>query len=370
MQRIKILILDQDISYSKALGAYLSFESQDFEIQVVDSDGDALANRSFEDFQIALIDENLIDAIDMRLFKVKVFILLSEDPYSGKQVCKENKINQIFKYLSAAEMAREIRFIYALVSESGKLIRRDKKTRVIGFISGASCSGNSVITVSIAREMSRRYSKAVLYLCISSIDSTGVYFKEAQNPAMTMADFLYYIFRDATKKSIIPPESFMFRDSEDVYAFYPSTGINELNTLNASEMESFLQYIFENGDFDYIVIDFNQESNAANHYLLKQCQEIFVIYGKGLAARFKSEGFIKYFDFLTQSLELNNYKKVYNFSSLIKRDYLAEQSESFNIEEDYDSFCENDQVLDISMNNTFGSGIRRIGEYILKNEIR
>lgn len=360
MEKIRVAIIDQDCLYAEALGAYLSLESEEFEIRVADKS--IFEEEKHEEFHLALVDERLLDKIKIDNIEAKWLILLTEDPIYENQGTKSSMSNKIFKYLPGPEIAREIRFIYALLSGKGSLLCRDKRTVMIGLISGASGTGKTVISIALARDLSKRNEKKVLYICMDNFDSTGVYFREAHGVNRTISDFLYFIFKGPGKNPVVPPESFMFKDAYGLYAFYPGAGMNEISTLNIKELEFFIQYIYENGNFDYVVIDFKDDLSLGSQYLLQLCKEIFVIYGKGITAQAKTIAFTKYFEYLLRSLEIIKYKKIYNFSSAIPE----EKEEGFFIEVDNNSFYESDNILEISIAGAFGSGVRTIKEYILR----
>ncbi len=364
MDKIKVAIIDQDLAYAEALGKYLSFESQDFEVCVADT---TISEREKpEEFHLALIDHALMEdkKNDVKA-KWKVFLTedsISADRFGDKQHLNNTIPDRIYKYMPAPEIAKEIRYIYVLLSGKGKLIRRDKKTWLIGLISGASRSGKTVIAIALARLLSKFNGKKVLYICMDNFDCSLAHFREAHKPNRTISDFLYYIFKGSEKKQIVPPESFMFRDSYGVYVFYAGIGINEINTLNVEELEFFIQYIYENGNFDYIIIDFNNDLNLGSQHLLQQCKEIFLVHGVDLVSKIRTVSFTRYFNYLLEELKIIEYKNIYNFAAIIPED----DHESFFIEADSNSFYESDDIMELSISSAFGSGVRLIKDYILE----
>ena len=365
MEKIRLAIIDQDFAYAEALGQYLSFESEDFEVYVADIT--ILEREKPEEFHLALISNVRMDENNNYHIRSKWRILLSEDKVTDVGFIDEQNINnktpdRIYKYLPAPEIAKELRYIYALLSGKGKLIRRDKKTWLIGIISGASRSGKTVIAITLARLLSKFNGKKVLYICMDNFDCSLAFFREAHKSNRTISDFLYYVFKGSEKKQIIPPESFMFRDFHGVFAFYPGMGINELNTLCVEELELFIQYIYENGNFDYIIIDFNNDLHSGSQYLLQQCKEIFLVHSLDLVSKIQTVSFTRYFEHLIGELKIIKYKNLYNFATIIPED----DHENFYIEADSNSFFEAENIMEVSISSAFGSGVGLVKDYIIE----
>lgn len=361
MIKIRLLILVKDLKYASALAAFLSCESKEFDICIEDPDN--ISSNTTEEFHIALADEVLSEKAEKYLSKTKWRITLTEDTNCTSHNPKNQMSEQIFKYLPGPEIAKEIRFTYALLTGRGKLLRRDRTTLMIGFISGAAGTGKTVISIALARDLSKRYDKKVLYISLDTFSYTDIYFGDTHNIKRTISDFLYFVFKDTENGKVIPPESFMHQDAHGVYAFCPGKAMNELCSLNTEEFDLFIKYIFDNGIFDYIIFDFNYGFSSGHQYLLQQCKEVFMIHGRGIVAQKKSKAFINYLKQLLDPGETINYKNVYNLGSVSWDD----DQQGFSIEADNNSFYETDDMLEISLSSAFGTGIRAITEYVLRS---
>jgi hypothetical protein len=361
--KLKIGIIDQESLYGDALGAYLSIESDDFDVCVLDHENPD--HFMLESSQILLISEQLIDRIGQIQAKGRWIIALTEDP-PMEDLKNRNKIpDKIFRYQPAHLVAREIRFVYALHSGKGQLTRRDKTTTILGMISGASRSGKTVIALALSRELSKENHKRVLYLSMDNFSSAYAFFKEAKGGGRSISDFLYFIFKDPGKKSRIPPEGFMFRDTYGVYVFYPNPGRNALKELDKEELSFFMQYIHDYGDFDYIMMDFNNDLSIENQFLLSQCKDVFMIYAMDAVSQIASRHFSDYYSFLSETNNITAYKTICNFAARLK----DTESDHFQIESDPESFYESEGVLEISLIKEFGLSITRIKDYILSSQL-
>ncbi len=364
MTKIEIMIIMEDIEYGKAIGGYLARNAPEFAIRII---GISQTNEGkVKGCRYILVDEAFKDEFqEFKLDKSRIIVFISEPP-TEKTADPEMRENRIFKYDSAPVILRELRYICSLNAGAKYHVKNQRPVEYAGFCSGGSGTGKTVVSIGLARDISKRYGKKVLYLNYEDFPSTKAYFIEALDGSRTISDFLYYIFRERSNSCPVLPSSFMFKDRLQVHGFYPEEGSNELKSLSLMELERFLDYLEENEDFEYVFIDFSGAINEESLYLLGKCRIAYLIGDETAVSALKNRTYYEYVKSRGGETMTN---KIVNIINKGSNDSAANGSR-LRIMEDDGSFYAKSNITQISISGVFGDGIKAIGDRLVKGEMK
>ncbi len=350
MEKLRLILCDEDKRYINALGEYMTHHAILFKV-VVFSDVELFKRHLKEesDFDILLINEEIIHLLQNRS---PITILLSETMPTDD--ANEEGIYKVYKYRPASKVIQEIKYIYGKASEESLPVEIGKGAKLIGFFSPAGGCGTSSVTVAVSRFISMR-DKKVLYLNFEDIPSSKSFF-DLNEEKRNLSDFLYYLFikEESNITSLI--KSFMFTDQWRVDCFYPQSNYMDLLQLTYEEIRYLLEVLCSKTDYEYICIDFSSTIHERN-FPLSLCSKTFIIISDSEPSKLKYKIYAQgctgdQASFLTTSA------LVFNYCDDV-------QKAPFTIENDPSSFHEEANFLHISLEGKFGKGAKRIADNIL-----
>ena len=376
IMKTKITIITVDFAYAEALGKYLTHNAMELEVSVID--GAVIDNNKVEiKTDLLIVDDESIEKSSSIMVNSGRRVILTENreiaiqnsnylydedfQVSADDYQKWNCIF-IYKYNNAPTILRDLRFILSNLSGQARIGKKQTNTAIVGFSGGGSATGKTTICISVARDISKRYKKRILYLNYECFPSTTAYFPNEPGSKRSISQYLYYLFKNKPVAGMLSTEGFLIHDDYKVSAFYPNDGLNELKTLDRSELEIVLENLSRNDAFDYIFIDFSADWSSESQFMLESCHFRFTICDTSRSNIIKNDEFIGYFSGLA------GIEKSESFKQIINKKYTSEcASMDFQIELDEESFYESNGSIVITLGGTFGNGIQLIADALFRD---
>ena len=174
------------------------------------------------------------------------------------------------------------------------------KTKITGFISGAGGAGKTAAALAFSKFLARDRGEKVLYLSFEAFDSAGFY-AELPSAAHGLNDFLYYLFSRDQEAAASYPEGFLVRDPFGVFFFSAEEGKNELKTLAQEELIRFFEGLLRWGQLDRLVLDLPVDIDRQAAFLLKSCSCLALVGNGSRYADYRNE---RLRAFLKEEMEL------------------------------------------------------------------
>lgn len=364
--RIKIGIIICEEKYGIKIGEYLSSINSNLDIFVTQNIIDLKETENFLLKQdIAIVDDvNQISNYIKLSIETKIkFIFLTENLDQLEKYNSENFI-LIKKYGSVKNINLEIEYLNLLLNGSMALIPKRQNVKLYVVTSGAGGTGKSSVALCLSRDLSKRYSKKILYFNMESLQIYDTYFTEMQKGKRNISDFLYYLFKKAViEKKAKSTKSYIYTDSFGVNVFYPSYGHNDLSDLNSEEMKYVFDELCQSNEYEYIVVDLGIENLETLYFLYNYSNNLLLIYDKTNFTENKNSMFD---DLIKKNSFDNSTDKIIKIFNKIDNEDFA-QDEKLSIENDPSSFRKLNNKIDISYHGNFFAGIRDITDYLIKS---
>ncbi|MEI8215503.1 MAG: hypothetical protein WCF96_00240 [Eubacteriales bacterium] len=365
---MKIGLILENREYAIKIGEYLSNRNHDYDIYILNEIND---NKDLEgdiknlNLELVIIDseENHLIINKINLSEKLKCIILVEEIEEKSELINENQV-KLKKFQSMQNLNSEIKFLNSNSKGFINYKRGEQNDRLFSVTSGAGGVGKSVISVSIARDISKRFLKRVLYLNLETFQKYDSYFNDMKTSKRDMSDFLYYLFKTIENPiSYKKIESYLYKDPFGVYTFYPSVGINQLLKLEIEELRVAIEYICKVGEFNYIIIDFSSEQTEVLNLMYKSSNCLLLVTENSIITKEKNVA-------LLDSLELNrNLKDEDKTMMIYNNEEIGGGTHCDNLFVEYDPAsinCLKDKV-EISMYGNFYFGIQKISDYLIKN---
>lgn len=375
MMNIRLLILSTDKEYGNALGKAVSNLHREMIVRVEPLDSPY--DEAVDNYDLILLECELEGFVKVKefLFSTGRLVGLSEEPVvalnAQAEMPKDNHLWKIYKYSRVSDIVSDLKYLYSLLTGNKNFVKKIRDGNFIGFCSASANVGKSVIALSTARELAKYQDKNVLLICFDEIPATTLYTGAKCSNKRNLSDFLYYLFHRKEENICSFLESFTYRDEFGVMTFYPSPVINELRQLKEEELMFFLKMVSESAQFDYILLDLASDLSHENLFLLNYCRKLVFVQGDSAVCQYKSKMFLGYFSQINQAKLEADFIFVdnkYQFSYDQNYNDIAEQAQgAIRIEEDNGSFIYKDGYMNISIDNVFGLGIKKIVDEIVYN---
>ena len=364
--RIGILLENQE--YAIKIGEYISNKNHDCEVYILNANKEIEtfeANLKKFDLELAIIDSdyNLRILNGINLDKKYKCIMLA-DEIEEKNELENDHIITLKKFQSMENLNSEIKFLNSNSKGFTNPKRGEKNNKLFSVTSGAGGVGKSIISVSITRDISKRFLKRVLYLNLETFQKHDTYFKEMKTNKRDMSDFLYYLFKTIENPmSYKQIESYLYKDPFGVYTFYPSRGLNQLLELEIEDIRKAIEYICKFGEFDYTFVDFSSEQIKVLNLMYENSNCLLLVTENNIITKSKNMALI-------DSLELNPYSKNDDKRILIyNKEEIGGGAHCDDLFVEYDPAsinCLKDKI-EISMYGNFNFCIQKISDYLIKN---
>jgi len=337
MKKITVAIMEEDAAYGRALSKAIALTRGQFEVHVSPPSSD------WEQYDLFLINEENISFLPEELKKRTV--ILTERKCSVSWSGDSSEPLQIYKYERVSIMTSALQYYYSKIYQCiNPFSSFGKQPFVVGIFSGSGGIGCTSTAILLARELTQKKKKKVLFLSLEEMESTSFYFRFPQGHPF-MGDYLFYLFSDdAKRKTATFYSSFQYQDSYGVELFYPSLGSNELCELSIEETQVFIESISKIGHYDYIVLDCGNHFSDKMILWLEHCSQCVLLRNHTLLSAKKNK----------KRLECLYRQHYFNGSLLF--DYC--------ISKDEESFIEKDKKIEIRSNYTLGSEVKSLANRI------
>jgi len=146
----------------------------------------------------------------------------------------------------------------------------------------------------------------------------------------------------------------MVYDKFGTAAFMPDKGYNKLRELKADELAAFFKEISESGAYDYILVDAGECLNAEMRWIFNACHRAVVILSPASGEREKR--FLNYIRFIVGDEAESRTVIVHN--KAVFAEEAPEGDESVHIEFDASSIVESGGLIEVSIDQDLGAGIK------------
>ncbi|MDD4566173.1 MAG: hypothetical protein PHE79_11950 [Eubacteriales bacterium] len=371
----KILLIEKDKEYGRALATAMSNLQNDFEITIIDFEEDK-EKEPFDSFDLILIGGYSLKNLKSRAFLelyMRKLVILTEYPTEVllKQIKNENrKCWYLYKYVRLSEMVSDLSFLTTLLTGKKHYTKNSITPNMISFYSAGGGVGKTAIAIAAARELSRFHDKKILYLSFEDIPDTELYIK-SKPLSRNIGDYLYYLLEKQDDNLCGRLESFVSKDNYGVETFFPSGGLNDLRQLSNEELNNFLETICNSNRYDFIIMDLNCDLSKDTQFLLEQCNKIVLIQSDRPVSGFKNRKLITHMENigLIKSLEVLllviNKRAGHDFDPDHNEDDNTKKYRQIYIEDDKASFSFVNNSMEISINHSFGIGVKKIADELL-----
>lgn len=345
MKTINICITTKDPDYDVALSRSLLQNSKHFSISVHQ------IKQDHHEWDLLLTD-------DMNTSNERT-VYLADDP-ALESISEENNCYILYKYNQVGHISNILRLAHSSFSNSVMATDDTAQTNIICICSASGGTGCTSVAMGISQELSRFHGKKVLYISLEEFNSTDKYFPEVKYEANNINKYLYMILNKSDRKGHVS-QGYMQEDEYGIFTFHPARGRNPLRELTGNEFIHFINHITKEKVFTDLILDCgnglddsilsayqlsnincivtgkNPDFNRRNNYLMTVSNRI--------ASR-DSLGFLSVFNMFTEYEE--------EIADFIKEN----EKVHVIIEEDSTSFDVTDGRTVISLDKTFGKGIR------------
>ncbi len=336
MKRISLAIIDHDDGYANALSKAITLKSEQFDVHTAPSS-------QWEKFDLVLMNEAETDSVQNEI-RDKL-ILLTEK--KCRMPWRETKSRPFFlyKYENLSLLIAALQYYYSKIYGcSSPFSVFEKEPFVVGVCSGSGGIGCTSVSILLARELTEKKKKKVLFLSLEEVESASLYFSFPEGHPF-MGDYLYYLFsNDEKRKTSTFYSAFQYQDSYGVDLFYPSCGCNELCKLSVEEVHLFIESISTIGNYDYIILDCGSHFSKEILYWMRQCNQCILLKNGTAVSAEKNK----------KRLEVFQKQQHFDCSRFLE----------YCISKDEESFIERDHKVDIYVNYTLGSEVKRIADRV------
>jgi hypothetical protein len=353
---IRICIQDTDRCYAQALAAGLSELDRSFRVSVCDSFNQ-------KDADVLLSDREIV--------RPEVPYILLDTP---------------LRYAGVLKVASQIRMTLIRTGANpacdGSWGNETGMTAaVVSFIGVEGGAGTSSIALGCARELSRYRNKKVLYLSLEPLESDRLCVEKHSDAVSSIDDYLFEFLKDDGACAEDELKTFLIKDSYGVMRFNPSGRENRLAELDDALLIRFTRLSAAASEADYLIID----CSCANHLPHLSVPEtagaqVYVAAAGGLKSRgdagyvrelcnidgtgaYAEEGAGESIVVINrQTCSDDDFEEEQGYKN--KKDAAAPAGQSAGmavyIDEDPGSFEITENGVDISLTNTFGTGIKEL----------
>ncbi len=288
--RIRIIIIDEDVNYCRSIADYISINSKfGIDVSVIYDINDFIEYKNCERHKrIILINEKIFVEKDWQNTQ-DFLLILAEEKYTavkGREC--------IFKYGKPSEILAKI-FLYLpySLSETSPNSIDDTAFKSAAFCSGAGGTGKTTLAVGLSLQASLE-GRRTFYLNMENVPTPEMFFSGRSDKSS--ADIFYYL---SGEKELWVPEKIKQAITEDpvskVNYFKSPEHLIDLQCDFKCEGNIFLLNLLNQCGYRFIAIDFSAGFSKRHMSLLPLCDDIFLIYGDDYISQRKTEILLKEF---------------------------------------------------------------------------
>lgn len=370
MIRIKVLIISKDDDYKNKLMQSISSVSNNINL-IFNQNIDAYNDKEYD---IVILDEDFSDEY-CRFDKDKLIILYEnreniEDLYLLKDV---DRCKFLYKYCSLDIFLSNMISFYNLHSKYTYIDKtlsniNTKLYSVVSYLGGSGCTS---FAISLARDRCICGEK-VLFVSLRQFAEENIFFNvidETDTYKSFEREFIYnLLFIDPNMKSErnihnLDIQKYLITDQYGVYYFRKSFMIGELNKLNDNELNEIFSSLIKENFFDKIIVDIGNNFSKNISLINNITDNLFIVekYNNGDDQLFFNRYITKeYFSTISNKIIIENMSyndmidelktDIDNDSNIIKA-ILPMDKLAFN---------KNNEMIDISLDTSYGIAIRNI----------
>lgn len=361
MNKINIVIYDQDIDYVEALVELLNKNYHKY-IKVIGITNSSELKRlqaSAYKIDMLLINEGLVSKTDEVRF-VKILITISENDTTN-----DLEKRKLYKYQNVQAIYNAIKKIYVTINKDAVLDNDTNQAKVITFFSPIGGVGTTTISVALSSKLTKE-GKKVLYINMEQVSSMGVFFNTKSN-SNNLSTLLYASDNEENIDEKLL-SSVLNKDSNNIYYINPVNSILDFEELGGQEVISIIRTIKNKLDFDYIIIDLGNKLDNLSNILIENSDKTIMLLAQGNIAILKAEEALKQFDRLDNiSLLVNKFdreKGSISSEELIK----MRKPIYFTIPYDDDLMKSNINIQFLNNDDNFFASITEFSHKILREE--
>lgn len=380
---IKILLTDRDMEYGRALATAVSGLHNEFEITLVNPENqeslcENILSGAHDLFLIGgFSDENIL-SLPFNEPQKRGIIILSESMTENIQKQTQNQTMSFWylcKYVSVKSLIADLNFLFGFVSGQKNFLRKSFHTQIIGIYSACEDVGKSIVSIGLARELSRFHDKSILYLSLEELPATELFMKNTVIKR-NIGDFLYYLLECQNESLCSHLDGFVFKDEYGVEAFSASNGRNDLKCLSNKELNYVIKILSDCCRYDYIILNLSSDLTQGTMLLLGLCCKIIMAEQENPVSEYKLKRMCNYLDGLSflsaqERLICITNGRSGGYEKKIKNNPKEDPSnpvKKYYIDKDESSFLFTGDHLEINLNHSFGLGLKTLSEEILSAE--
>lgn len=269
---IKIALIDNDKNYiERFINAFGEFYPQ-IEIYSFSNIDKAISSLQSKPVDVVLISDGIYDMSKDRLkeLSTRSVIVMVE----SKGISMIDDCMAVCKYQRVDHLDQVIMKIYS--EQSGMIINDNSSagvSRTVTFISGSGGNGCSTAAAAYAVYLASQKLK-VLYLDLHVFGMPELLFEDDGN--YTMTDCIGAVIDEKSNLST-QLKSFVRHDPSGVYFYHSCIKALDWSDATADNIQTMIKSIVESGDYNYVIIDAENDWNDTNSFLAEFSNTLFVV---------------------------------------------------------------------------------------------
>ncbi|MDF1617093.1 hypothetical protein [Petrocella sp. FN5] len=264
--RCRLLIGGGDQEYNNQLieNLVLSKENQ-FEMTMLKK-GDGLEEYlNLNHYDLILCSEELMPFVQGIISKeMKEHMILMVEDHTDYNL---HGLHHIFKYQSVKKIESIIKDLFLKRTTKELVNKKNSNLKLIGCYSPAGGSGNTTVAQIIAASKAKLGHK-VLFLSLESFPSYHLNYQDRSSD--NLSDYMMHIM--SKNNWMMGLEKMKSVDSiSGIHYLMPAVSEGDLSSFEQHIWITWIDYMIEKSDYDYLVIDFAQDFLGKTLELIKKC---------------------------------------------------------------------------------------------------
>jgi cellulose biosynthesis protein BcsQ len=297
MRAIKLIIADEDRSYTKGLALYLQEEyGQAFEIGCYTQASiliDCLHEGEAAD--ILLINPELLKK-NVITESIKSVVLLVEN------VDNEHE-NSIYKYQKADQIAKTLLLLYdKSLNPGSNIFRNNSKCKLICVYSPSGAAGKTTVAYNLANQYAMQ-GKKILYVSLESYSALTIF---TQNESTKGLVYLLYLIKSKLPNIQLKLNAIIAEDyNTNIHFIEREKNVLEYKDMLMEDLGLVTAFFKNQSDYDAVILDLDSTMNEIVLGAFKYCDVIINVYCKDSIGNAKEECFKQQVSKISKLLELD-----------------------------------------------------------------